>query len=337
MERILAIRLNPEGVPLAWLRADKNGPATAEPVAATEGTPSGLRRRGRASGRKETAPTSEATPSSSSSSCSSGTGNQPGFSEEDTRRLMLTGIITAVGISLHNLPEGLVVYTATISGMCDPAEAAEMTSMEYVSKCFGRGLSVALAIALHNIPEGMAVAVPIMGSTGRCEHAPGSHSPPPPLSPLPLPLSLIPTLYSKWQALKWCLLSSLCEPAAAVVFGYFFNEALTPQLLAVTNAAVAGIMIMLCLVELLPAALRVLSPLVRTATLLASCPRPRPRADPHTPSARVLSPLRRTPSTTPLAWPSCSAACIFCSRCAPRSAPCATADHLPALAQSGAH
>lgn len=171
VERLLTIRLNPEGVPSEWLRAAAKGPATP----GVEGPASGLRRRTRSSRRSGVARTPAPEPkipsTTTTAAATTGSGNQPGFSEEDTRRLMLTGIITAVGISLHNLPEGLVVYTATISGMCDPEEAAAMTTTEYVSKCFGRGLSVALAIALHNIPEGMAVAVPIMGSTGRCADA----------------------------------------------------------------------------------------------------------------------------------------------------------------------
>ena len=38
------------------------------------------------------------------------------------------------------------------------------------------------------------------------------------------------------KALKWCLLSSLCEPAAAIVFGMLFNRYLTRQIMAALNA-----------------------------------------------------------------------------------------------------
>ena len=65
---------------------------------------------------------------------------------------------------------------------------------------------------------------------------------------------------SKWQALKWCLLSSICEPAAALLFGISFNSYLTDNIIQILNAIVAGIMIMLCLVELIPSALEYLSP-----------------------------------------------------------------------------
>ena len=90
---------------------------------------------------------------------------------------------------------------------------------------------------------------------------------------------------SKWQTMKLCLISSLCEPIAAVVFGVCFNNYLTRYLMSALNAggtsppckvwllldgamcsrafvvvlAVTGIMIMLCLVELLPAATQLIS------------------------------------------------------------------------------
>jgi len=57
------------------------------------------------------------------------------------------GIITAIGISLHNFPEGMAVYISCLKGV-------------------HMGLPLTLAIAAHNIPEGMAVAAPIYGATG---------------------------------------------------------------------------------------------------------------------------------------------------------------------------
>jgi len=56
------------------------------------------------------------------------------------------GIVTAVGISLHNFPEGMAVYVSCLKGI-------------------SLGLPLTLAIAAHNIPEGMAVAAPIFGAT----------------------------------------------------------------------------------------------------------------------------------------------------------------------------
>ena len=60
--------------------------------------------------------------------------------------------------------------------------------------------------------------------------------------------------------MKWCLISSICEPFAAVVLGITFNNYLTGHIIQVLNAVVAGIMVMLCLVELIPSALEHLSP-----------------------------------------------------------------------------
>ncbi|KAJ4799176.1 Zinc transporter ZupT [Rhynchospora pubera] len=62
------------------------------------------------------------------------------------RQVFFSGIITAVGISLHNFPEGMAVFLGSIKGL-------------------RVGLNLALAIALHNIPEGVAVALPVYFAT----------------------------------------------------------------------------------------------------------------------------------------------------------------------------
>jgi ZIP family zinc transporter len=56
-------------------------------------------------------------------------------------RMLRTGTLIAIGITLHNLPEGFVV-------------AAGYTYMPSL------GLVIAIAIMLHNIPEGVATAIP---------------------------------------------------------------------------------------------------------------------------------------------------------------------------------
>ncbi len=73
------------------------------------------------------------------------------------KRLMTTGIIAAIGISLHNLPEGLVVYNAAITGVCKPGAvnwAGSFSSIvqDHLKHCISRGVVVTWAIALHNIP-----------------------------------------------------------------------------------------------------------------------------------------------------------------------------------------
>jgi ZIP family zinc transporter len=65
-------------------------------------------------------------------------------SEEETvfGGYLKKGTLLAIGIGLHNLPEGLAIGTGFVG------------SQEL-------GLSLAILIGLHNIPEGMAVAAPL--------------------------------------------------------------------------------------------------------------------------------------------------------------------------------
>ncbi|KAM3240939.1 hypothetical protein ACQJBY_054152 [Aegilops geniculata] len=62
------------------------------------------------------------------------------------RQVLFSGIITAVGISLHNFPEGMAVFLGSVKGL-------------------RVGVNLAIAIALHNIPEGVAVALPLYFAT----------------------------------------------------------------------------------------------------------------------------------------------------------------------------
>ena len=66
---------------------------------------------------------------------------------EDEQKLFYSGVFTALGIGLHNLPEGLITFVATLA---DPR----------------LGLAIGIAVALHNIPEGLSVAMPIYHATG---------------------------------------------------------------------------------------------------------------------------------------------------------------------------
>jgi len=61
--------------------------------------------------------------------------------------LMRAGMFTALGIAIHNFPEGLAVFGSAATG--------DVTL----------GIAVALAIAIHNVPEGISVAVPIFYAT----------------------------------------------------------------------------------------------------------------------------------------------------------------------------
>lgn len=122
------------------------------------------------------------------------------------RRMLRLGLVTAVGIGLHNLPEGFATFAATLS---DPQV----------------GLALAVAMAIHNIPEGLAVAVPVRQATG-----------------------------SRRKALGWAALTGVAEPVGALVGYLVLAPILTDALLSMLFAAVAGIMVVISLDKLLPAA-----------------------------------------------------------------------------------
>ena len=72
---------------------------------------------------------------------------EPTRREENGRseRMHRSGVLIAIGITLHNLPEGFVVAAGYLF---NPA----------------LGLIIAVAIILHNIPEGVATAIPLLES-----------------------------------------------------------------------------------------------------------------------------------------------------------------------------
>ncbi len=68
-------------------------------------------------------------------------------SRSKDKRLMRTGLFTALAIAIHNFPEGIATFATAVD---DPA----------------LGVAIAVAIAIHNIPEGIAVSVPVYYATG---------------------------------------------------------------------------------------------------------------------------------------------------------------------------
>lgn len=69
------------------------------------------------------------------------------YNRKDFKKLKRVGLLMALAITIHNIPEGLATF---ITALQDPA----------------LGIAIATAIAIHNIPEGIAVAVPVYYSTG---------------------------------------------------------------------------------------------------------------------------------------------------------------------------
>ncbi|MHB1154802.1 MAG: zinc transporter ZupT [Eubacteriales bacterium] len=63
------------------------------------------------------------------------------------RKLLRTGVFTALVIGIHNFPEGIATFISVLQ--------SPMLAMPIVA-----------AIAIHNIPEGIAVSVPVYQATG---------------------------------------------------------------------------------------------------------------------------------------------------------------------------
>ena len=121
---------------------------------------------------------------------------------------MTMGLKTALAIGLHNFPEGLATFVATLA---DPKI----------------GMVLAVAIAIHNIPEGVCVSVPIYYATG-----------------------------DRWKAFRWAFYSGLSEPVAAL-FGWVVLAAVMSDFIyGVLFGLVAGMMVNICVKELLPTAHR---------------------------------------------------------------------------------
>ena len=68
-------------------------------------------------------------------------------SESEKKKLARMGMLTALAIGIHNFPEGLATFLATLED-------------EKV------GASLGVAIAVHNVPEGLCVAMPVLYATG---------------------------------------------------------------------------------------------------------------------------------------------------------------------------
>lgn len=126
-----------------------------------------------------------------------------------TKKILWSGLVTAIGISVHNFPEGIAVCIASLSGI-------------------KVGLPLAIAIALHNLPEGAAVALPIYFAT-----------------------------LDKRYAVKLAFASGMAEPLGVlfvVAAVHFTGFVLTKTAVAAMLAAVAGVMLIICIVELFPQA-----------------------------------------------------------------------------------
>lgn len=123
--------------------------------------------------------------------------------------LKRSGIFIAIGIAIHNFPEGMITFASAATGD------------------ISLGVMIAVAVAVHNIPEGIAVSVPIFYATG-----------------------------NRRKAFTYSFLSGIAEPAGALIGYALLLPFLTPDVLSVTLAFVAGIMVYISFDEILPMAHR---------------------------------------------------------------------------------
>lgn len=86
-------------------------------------------------------------PSETEGLATGGGGGAAVVADGDNEKLVRMGVLTALAIGIHNFPEGLATFVATLS---DPSV----------------GFALAVAIAIHNIPEGLCVAIPVYYATG---------------------------------------------------------------------------------------------------------------------------------------------------------------------------
>lgn len=73
-------------------------------------------------------------------------GHQDLSQDKKESKLLRMGVLVALGIGIHNFPEGMATFAGTLKD----------TSL---------GIAIAVAIAIHNIPEGLAVSAPVYAAT----------------------------------------------------------------------------------------------------------------------------------------------------------------------------
>jgi ZIP family zinc transporter len=72
---------------------------------------------------------------------------RPASGDAEGGQLLKTALFVALGIGIHNFPEGMASFAGALE---DPS----------------LGIAIAVAIAIHNIPEGLAVSAPVYAVTG---------------------------------------------------------------------------------------------------------------------------------------------------------------------------
>ena len=150
------------------------------------------------------------------------------------------GMLTGVAIAIHNLPEGLATFLATVSD----------TSV---------GAALGTAIAIHNIPEGICVAMPIYCAWPKSNLRGAPARPPAPLPKMISPLRprrATDATGNKWKAFFWATMSGVTEPIGGIIGYAILQPVFTDMVYGCVFAMVGGMMVFIVLHELLPTAHR---------------------------------------------------------------------------------
>lgn len=144
--------------------------------------------------------------------------------DKSAKALRLMGLKTALAIALHNFPEGVATFVATLNSV-------------------QLGLTMCLGIAIHNIPEGFCVAVPYYYATGSRWKAFLWGT----LSGLTEPLGALFT---------WAMCYLFAQTSGAVGEGQTLEVDIPDVVYGVLFGLVAGMMVFLSISELLPTAFK---------------------------------------------------------------------------------
>merc|ERR1719171_3492225 len=152
---------------------------------------------------------------------------QKASDQKNDKKLKRMGLNTALAIAIHNFPEGLATFVATVD---DPAV----------------GATLAIAIAIHNIPEGLCVSVPVFYSTGHRRKAFGWGV----LSGISEPIGALLGWVILMNAMTDAVYGILFGIVAGMMVAIVLHELLPtahrydPKDVWVTNSVIAGMMIM---------------------------------------------------------------------------------------------
>ena len=145
--------------------------------------------------------------------------------EAKKKELEKMGLLTAIAIAIHNFPEGMATFVATLA---DPSVGVAiaiaihnfpegMATFVATLADPSVGVAIAIAIAIHNVPEGLCVAMPIYYAKG-----------------------------SKWQGLLWAALSGISEPIGGLIAWLALQGSdMSPLAYGIMFALVGGMMVSL--------------------------------------------------------------------------------------------